>query len=38
MTRVSASEREFWRRAVEEERVRLALAPLPGGSSAPGAN
>jgi len=38
MPSVSASEREFWRRAVEAERARLALVPLPGDTPAPGAN
>ncbi|KPJ80999.1 MAG: hypothetical protein AMJ58_06495 [Gammaproteobacteria bacterium SG8_30] len=38
MPPISASEREFWRRAVEAERARLTLAPGPGDSPAPGAN
>jgi len=38
MPPISASEREFWRRAVEAERARLTLSPGPGDSPAPGAN
>ncbi len=39
MPTISAPEREFWRRAVEAERARLALRPVPDAAPpAPGAN